>query len=163
MLGEIKEISNRGSFPISCLTARTFARNRIALVGEAAHTLPPIGAQGLNLGVRDCAHLASCLKTSANGSADPGRLSVLNDYNKSRKFDVWSRTAGTDILNKSLLSTFLPFKAMRYTGLHLLNHLSPLRKLVMQEGIGAARKPGPIACGSCKSTRMKSAGNYGSV
>src|SRR4029079_3465194 len=55
VLGKISVEPGRGVFDLSSGTAQSFGRNRIALIGEAAHLLPPIGAQGLNLGLRDAA------------------------------------------------------------------------------------------------------------
>ena len=139
ILGEITTVGKRVAFPISCLTVEKFAANRIALVGESAHALSPIGAQGLNLGVRDCAHLADCIKSQAQETRDPGHRAVITSYNQSRKIDVQSRTQATDILNKSLILPFLPYKIMRYAGLHLIKHLKPLREIIMQEGMGASK------------------------
>lgn len=136
LLGDISDAGPRSIFPISSLRVNEFAANRIALVGEAAHTIPPIGAQGLNLGIRDCAYLAECLENLATDK-DPGLDNVLNVYNKSRKIDVWSRTYMIDVLNKSLLLSFVPLKALRFVGLHILNQSPSLRQLIMQEGLGS--------------------------
>ncbi len=147
ILGKIQKVGKRTAFPISCLKVDAFAANRIALVGEAAHALPPIGAQGLNLGVRDCADLVNSIDENVQNTpnqSDPGAKAILDAYNKSRKHDVWSRTYSTDMLNKSLLYQFLPLKAARYAGLHLIKQLSPLRKLMMQEGLGGISNPAPL-------------------
>ena len=69
ILGKITVEKGRGAFPLSIETARAFAANRIALVGEAAHLIPPIGAQGLNLGLRDAFALADSLRAGCTPQA----------------------------------------------------------------------------------------------
>ena len=94
----------RVAFPIKGMKLDCFAAKRIFLVGEAAHVVPPIGAQGLNLGVRDVAYLVDSLKFQTDLNADINLLEVA--YNKARQHDVWSRTTTIDWLNKSLLLSF---------------------------------------------------------
>jgi len=131
-LGRVTEVGPRGTYPLTGLQARDFAANRIALVGEAAHVVPPIGAQGLNLGYRDVAALTGAVKES---SSDPGAEAVMRDYNLSRRGDVTTRTLAADLLNRTLYSSFLPFQVARGAGLHLVNTVGPLRRLLMREGI----------------------------
>jgi len=107
------------------------------LLGEAAHVIPPIGAQGLNLGFRDAAHLAELVNRALGRNADPGGDSVLRAYDRVRRSDVVGRTLAVDLLNRSLLSSFLPIQLARGFGLHLLNALSPLRRYVMRQGLDA--------------------------
>lgn len=135
VLGAIGEIGARAHFPIARLTAETLAGRRTALVGEAAHILPPIGAQGLNLGLRDAATLADCVRTALRRSRDPGSDEVLSAYDRARKVDVLTRIYGIDLLSRSLLSGFLPLQAARGIVSHGLNALPPLRRLVMRMGI----------------------------
>ena len=72
LLGQVEEAGARAQFPITRLAAETLAGRRTALVGEAAHILPPIGAQGLNLGLRDAATLADCVGEARKHGGDPG-------------------------------------------------------------------------------------------
>jgi 2-octaprenyl-6-methoxyphenol hydroxylase len=137
LLGSVTAVGPRAAFPLSGLTARRFARSRIALIGEAAHVIPPIGAQGLNLGFRDAAHLAELVGHALGQNADPGEERVLRAYNRARRSDVVGRTVAVDLLNRSLLSSFLPVQLARGFGLHLLNALSPLRHYVMRHGLDA--------------------------
>lgn len=137
ILGRIEEVGPRAAFPLSGLTARGFARSRIALIGEAAHVIPPIGAQGLNLGFRDAAYLAELVGQSLAQGEDPGGARLLRAYDRSRRGDVIGRTVAVDLLNRSLLSGFLPLQMARGLGLHLLNALSPLRRFVMSQGLDA--------------------------
>lgn len=134
-LGDIVDVGRRAAFPLSGQTVKTFARQRIVLVGEAAHVLPPIGAQGLNLGFRDIVQLSDCIAKVRAAGLDIGGKSVMQSYNIGRRGDVWSRSAAVDLLNRSLLSGFLPIQAARTIGLHLLNAIAPLRRFVMRHGI----------------------------
>ena len=117
------------------MTAKSLAARRIALVGEAGHILPPIGAQGLNLGLRDAAALADCVADALGRGADPGGDEVLQAYMNARRLDVLSRAVGVDLLNRSLLTSFVPLQAARGIVLHGLNVLPPLRRMVMRVGL----------------------------
>ncbi len=142
ILGKIEVEPGRGLFPLSVATARRFADKRIALVGEAAHVVPPIGAQGLNLGLRDAAtigELAIAAQRQGGGIAgDIGAADVLIAYDKMRRADVASRTLAIDLLNRTLLSDFLPVQGMRGLGLYVLDRIGPLRRAVMREGLASA-------------------------
>jgi 2-octaprenyl-6-methoxyphenol hydroxylase len=115
------------------MTARRFAANRVALIGEAGHVVPPIGAQGLNLGLRD---VSALVETVADAS-DPGRSDLLDRYDRARQFDVVSRTGAIDLLNRTILSDFLPVQAARGLGLFLLDRIPALKHAAMRQGLGA--------------------------
>jgi 2-octaprenyl-6-methoxyphenol hydroxylase len=132
LLGRLTLLSARGVIPMSGLTAGTLTAPRLALVGEAAHVFPPIGAQGLNLGLRDCAHLAEALETE---TGDPGASEPLARYEGLRRGDVASRTMAVDTLNRALLTNFLPMDFLRGAGLSALGAIGPLRRLAMREGV----------------------------
>ena len=134
-LGSVSDVGPRSSFPVAGLTAKQLAAKRTALMGEAAHILPPIGAQGLNLGLRDAAALADCVAGALRQGHDPGGLGVLAAYSRARQLDVTSRTIGVDLLNRSLLTSLLPVQAARGVFLAGLNAFAPLRKLVMRAGL----------------------------
>ena len=138
ILGKIKLEPGRGIFPLTGMQARYMAARRIALVGEAAHVIPPIGAQGLNLGLRDAAAIGELLVDAIRGGADPGSDEVLHEYERVRRADVGSRTLAVDWLNRSLLTDFLPAQASRGVGLYLLDRIAPLRRAVMREGVTPA-------------------------
>lgn len=134
-LGAVSDIGPRASFPVAGLTAKRLAANRTALIGEAAHILPPIGAQGLNLGLRDAAALADCVADALRHGHDPGGLAVLAAYVRARQLDVMSRAVGVDLLNRSLLTSLMPIQAARGMVLAGLNAFAPLRRLVMRAGL----------------------------
>ena len=135
LLGTVSEVSRRASFPLSGLSVTTLARHRIALVGEAAHVIPPIGAQGLNLGFRDAALLAELVAEAQKGQRDIGGPSLIEAYAHLRASDVASRTFAVDFLNRSVLTGFLPVQMLRSLGLELLANFEPLKKLVMRAGV----------------------------
>src|SRR5581483_2289461 len=80
ILGQMTVEPGRGVFPLLARTARRFAADRIALVGEAAHVLPPIGAQGLNLGLRDAATIAEVVADARRAGEETGGANALARY-----------------------------------------------------------------------------------
>jgi 2-octaprenyl-6-methoxyphenol hydroxylase len=135
VLGKITLEPGRGVFPLAMETARSFASRRVALVGEAAHVIPPIGAQGLNLGLRDAATICELVVGARRRGNDVGAPELCANYDRMRRADVTSRTLGVDLLNRSLLSGFLPLQGARGLGLFLMEQIGPLRRAVMREGV----------------------------
>ncbi len=146
ILGKVNVEKGRGVFTLGTLSARQFAANRIALVGEAAHVIPPIGAQGLNLGLRDAATIAELATDAVRSGGDPGADTVMMHYDELRRADAGSRSLAVDLLNRSLLSDFLPAQAGRGAGLYLLNRIGPLRRAAMREGTAPRVQP-RLMCG----------------
>jgi 2-octaprenyl-6-methoxyphenol hydroxylase len=141
ILGKITVEDGRGLFPLGVETAQSFARNRIALVGEAGHIIPPIGAQGLNLGLRDAATISELIVEARRDGDDAGSADMLARYERLRRADVTSRALAVDALNRSLLSDFLPVQGARGFGIYLLDRIAPLRRAVMREGVEPAAQP----------------------
>jgi 2-octaprenyl-6-methoxyphenol hydroxylase len=135
ILGRFRLEPGRHLFPLAIEQPRQFAAARVALVGEAAHVIPPIGAQGLNMGLRDAADLADLVREAMVSGEDPGSPHVLKRYDSARRADVLSRTFAIDIANRSLLSDFLPMQSLRAAGLHLIGSFGPLRRIAMREGL----------------------------
>ena len=135
ILGKFRLEAGRNLFPLAIEQPRHFAKARVALIGEAAHVVPPIGAQGLNLGLRDAADLAGIVGETLASAGDPGSPAVLRRYGFARHADVASRTFIIDVANRSLLSAFLPMQSIRAAGLHLIGAFGPLRRLAMREGL----------------------------
>ena len=138
ILGKIELEPGRGRFPLHVATARRFADNRIAVVGEAAHIIPPIGAQGLNLGLRDAATIGELAVAAHRNGHDIGGADLLARYNKMRRTDIGTRTLAVDLFNRTLLSDFLPVQGMRGLGLYMIDRIGPLRRAVMREGVAPA-------------------------
>jgi 2-octaprenyl-6-methoxyphenol hydroxylase len=133
ILGKIALEPGRGVFPLVLDTAWQLGARRVALVGEAAHVVAPIGAQGLNLGLRDAATIAELVAAAHRGGRDAGE--VTDDYDRMRRADVASRALAVDLLNRSLLSDFLPVQSARGIGLFLAQRIGPLRRALMREGV----------------------------
>jgi 2-octaprenyl-6-methoxyphenol hydroxylase len=117
---------------------RSFGAGRIALIGEAAHLVPPIGAQGLNLGLRDAATIGELAVAARRGGSDIGDDTLLSHYDALRRADVQSRSLAVDLLNRTLLTDFLPVQSARGLGLYLLDRVGPLRRAAMREGVAPA-------------------------
>ena len=128
LLGEMSLAAPPQVYPLSSFIAKAFAKGPIALVGEAAHGFPPIGAQGLNLGFRDVKALVAAL------SKDPSPAGLAR-YDAARRPDILSRTAGVDLLNRSLLTDMLPVQAARAIGLSAARGSRLVRRLMMREGM----------------------------
>ncbi|MEJ2435426.1 MAG: FAD-dependent monooxygenase, partial [Pseudolabrys sp.] len=135
ILGRIEVEPGRGRFPLTRVRARRFAAHRIALVGEAAHVIPPIGAQGLNLGLRDAATIGEIAAGARRSGRDIGGINALAQYDRMRRADVGSRTLAVDLLNRTLLTDFLPVQGARGLGLYMLERIGPLRRALMREGV----------------------------
>lgn len=136
VLGKVKLTSKLQSFPLGSLIANKFGANNAVLIGEAAHAVPPIGAQGLNLGIRDIISLTQLL------SQNTPTKQIVEKYHAARIVDVKTRIASVDLLNRSLLSDFLPTQITRSLGLYMLNTVGPLRRFAMNEGVAPGRSIG---------------------
>lgn len=135
ILGEFKLASEVQSFPLSGLNAQRLAGERLALVGETAHVFPPIGAQGLNLSLRDIDDLASVVAHAQARQQDIGSPAVLEIYESKRRSDIKTRTNAVDLLNRSLLTSFLPVQMARSMGMYMAGKVGPFRRLLMREGM----------------------------
>lgn len=128
------------AFPLVAMTAHRLAQNRLILVGEAAHVIPPIAAQGFNLGVSDIKTLLDLMlpfsHASERGDAEHGltkqsAAEVARRYHRSRIAEIATKTGGVDMLNRSLLSGFLPLQLVRAAALGVFSQSSSLRQVVM--------------------------------
>jgi 2-octaprenyl-6-methoxyphenol hydroxylase len=138
LLGTMTVESGRGVFPLAVETAEALTGNRIVLVGEAAHVVSPIGAQGLNLGIRDAATIAEIVTAAHQHGEDVGSPDVIGRYEQERRADIVTRTLAVDLLNRSLLADFLPAHGVRGLSLYLVDRIGPLRRALMREGITPA-------------------------
>ena len=134
ILGKVEVEPGHGAFPLMVATAERAAAHRIALVGEAAHVFPPIGAQGLNLGLRDAVTIAEIAGAVGPGG-DHGADAVTAEYERQRRADIGGRILAVDILNRSLLSDLLPVQGLRGLGLYALDRVGILRRALMREGV----------------------------
>jgi 2-octaprenyl-6-methoxyphenol hydroxylase len=135
LLGDIRIDGPRGAVPLRMMSVERLHADHVALVGEAAHVLPPIGAQGLNLGLADVACLARLIQDARASGEDIGSASVLQAYDRERRGDIRARSFAVDGLNRALLSPPGPVDALRGAGLGLLSRVAPLRRAVMRAGL----------------------------
>ena len=131
ILGAMHRATPLRLWPIVTQTARRLTARRVALVAEAAHVLPPIGAQGLNTSIADIAALADAI-----AGGDPGRPEALARYDRTRRRDIAARAAAIDLYNRLCTSGFAPLQALRRTGLKAVHDIAPLRRRVMAAGMG---------------------------
>jgi 2-octaprenyl-6-methoxyphenol hydroxylase len=134
-LGRVGDIGPRSAFPMRGLMASELGSRRVVLIGEAAHLMPPIGAQGLNISLTDAATAAECIANARSLGRDVGGEEVIRSYRDLRAVDISLRQAAVHSLNRSLLADFLPFNLARSAGSELLAQISPLRKFIMQRGL----------------------------
>jgi 2-octaprenyl-6-methoxyphenol hydroxylase len=139
-LGRLTADPERHVFPLAFAQASSLAASRIALVGEAAHVFPPIGAQGLNLGIRDAAGIARVIDEARTFGDDPGAEASLVRYRNLRRLDVQGRMMVIGLANSSLLSGFLPLQAARAVGMQLLQQVGPLRRFAMRHAIAPSAR-----------------------
>lgn len=135
LLGKMEIDGPGGFFPMAGMSANRLFGHRVALVGEAAHIFPPLAAQGLNLSLRDSAALVEVLEDARELGRDIGAVATLAAYAKARRSDIFLRTNGVDILNRSLLSDFFPVDFLRGAGLFAFSAIGPLRRALMREGV----------------------------
>ena len=136
LLGAMRIEGERGIFPMTRQIVPTIAGERLALVGDAAHVLPPIGAQGLNLGLRDVEAIVACALEARAEGRDVGGRETLDAYQRARRADIALRTGVVDGLNRALLTRFAPLDFSRGAALAALSAIGPLRRFAMREGLG---------------------------
>lgn len=135
LFGDIKLLTPAHMFLLSTLTVQKAGMGGIVLAGEAAHAFPPIGAQGLNLGLRDVADLSTTLREA--DLSQPGWAVAASEHYARLRADDLDRTGGmVDALFRSLLSDYLPAQAARAGGLWALRMLPSLRKQAFGLGMG---------------------------
>ena len=136
LLGAMRLDGPRGRVPMGGLSVERFGAGRMVLIGEAAHVFPPIGAQGLNLGLRD----VMALREAVSIASDPGATGAVAAYDRARGADVRLRTGAVDALNRTLLTDLMPADLLRGAGLLALSRLGPLRRLVMRQGLAGGTR-----------------------
>ncbi len=133
LFGPLKLASRRTLWPIISQVADRMAGERVALVAEAAHVLPPIGAQGLNMSLADLGALFDLAQAAPDRLGD---AQMLEDYHRRRHAEVRARVAGIDLLNRASMLRAAPLRDLRAAGLNTIYSLAPVRKALMQLGLG---------------------------
>jgi 2-octaprenyl-6-methoxyphenol hydroxylase len=135
LFGSIKLASPSFIFPLSVLTVPKAGRDGTVLVGESAHAFPPIGAQGLNLGLRDVADLVAVLADTDRTTPD-WAIRASTAYADRRAADLARTGTMVDTLFRSLLGEMLPSQALRAGGLWALKLMPSLRRQAFSIGMG---------------------------
>jgi 2-octaprenyl-6-methoxyphenol hydroxylase len=133
VLGPLRLASRRTIWPIISQRAERMSAERVALMAEAAHVMPPIGAQGLNTSLADL----RCLLDLAEAAPDQlGKPEMLDTYDRQRRSDIRIRMQGIDVLNRASIASAAPLRAARATGLKALHDIAPVRRFLMTLGVG---------------------------
>jgi len=141
-LGVLQRVGRRAVYPLSLIRAQGPIRDRIALIGNAAHTLHPVAGQGFNLGLRDVAVLAEVLVEAQSAGRDIGCREVLRTYEEWRIRDQRRVIAMTDGLVRLFSNEFPPLVVARTIGLAMLDALPPLKRVLMRQTMGVSgRQP----------------------
>jgi 2-octaprenyl-6-methoxyphenol hydroxylase len=135
-LGEIDVVGARRVLPLGFFVARSFVGERIALAGDAAHVIHPIAGQGLNMGLKDIAALAEVIVDAARLGLDPGAATVLERYQRWRRFDTMTMGLATDGLNRLFSNRSDVLRLVRDVGLGMVDRLPGLKRLFMREAAG---------------------------
>ncbi len=135
-LGEIKVAGPRRAYPLGLSVARSFVGERLALVGDAAHVIHPIAGQGLNLGLRDVAALAEAIVDAARLGLDIGSATVLDRYQRWRRFDTMAMGVATDGLNRLFSNSSDALRILRDVGLGLVERAPALKDVFIREAAG---------------------------
>ena len=130
VLGPLRVATRLTEWPIISQIADRFTGPRTALIAEAAHVLPPIGAQGLNMSLADLGALLDLSK------ADPGSAASLAKFERSRRPEAYARLLGIDALNRASQAQLRPLRDLRAAALGGLYGITPVRRLMMKAGLG---------------------------
>jgi len=134
--GAVRAVGPRWAYPLWVLNATRYTSQRLALVGDAAHAIHPIAGQGLNLGIRDVAALAEVLVDARRLGMDIGTGSVLQRYERWRRFDALTLVTVTDLLNRLFSNDVAPLRWARDLGLGVVNRMPPMRRFLMRHAMG---------------------------
>ena len=134
LYGPLQLASRRTVWPIISQVADRMHAARVALVAEAAHVVPPIGAQGLNMSLGDIRVLLELAEAAPDRLGD---AQMLETYHTRRHTEVRARVTGIDILNRASMIEAQPLRDLRAAGLNAIYGLAPVRRVMMQMGLGA--------------------------
>jgi len=132
-LGRLSRVGGRSAYPLRLLRVKEMVRPRVALIGNAAHTLHPVAGQGFNLGLRDVAALADVLTEARRRRLDPGSMLVLERYAAQRTGDQQRVALITDALARLFANPLPPLRLARNLGLLALDLAPPAKQGVTRQ------------------------------
>jgi 2-octaprenyl-6-methoxyphenol hydroxylase len=135
-LGAITQVGKRDAYPLVLLQAQQQTYHRLALIGNASHTIHPIAGQGFNLGLRDVQLMASLIEKQLQNQADIGSFTLLNDYSQKRVQDQKQIITLTDSLVTLFSNDLPPLVVGRNTGLKIMNYFQPLKSTLVNKLMG---------------------------
>jgi 2-octaprenyl-6-methoxyphenol hydroxylase len=136
MFGPLTVASPRAVWPMISQVPSRLISARLALVAEAAHVVPPIGAQGLNMSLHDIETLADLMAKAKLRGEDIGATTLLKSYERKQLPKTLARVGGIDLLNRASMFEPRTLRDLRYAGLTAINRIGPLRKLAIKVGVG---------------------------
>ncbi len=137
ILGPLTLETRRSVWPVISQIADRLSGPRTVLIAEAAHVLPPIGAQGLNMSLADLAALLALAEAHRN---DPGHPDVTDAFHRQRHLEVQARVTGIDLLNRASMAEAPVLRDLRAKALNALYSARPVRQMLMRAGLGVGRK-----------------------
>jgi 2-octaprenyl-6-methoxyphenol hydroxylase len=146
-LGRLVHVGARHAYPLAMVRADRCTATRLALAGNAAHTVHPVAGQGFNLGMRDVAVLAELIGDACARGDDPGAADVLRQYERWRAGDHRRVIGFTDTLVRVFSSESAPVAMARNLGLIAFDLLPPLKKALMRHSMGIAGRLPRLARG----------------
>jgi 2-octaprenyl-6-methoxyphenol hydroxylase len=135
-LGAITQVGKRDAYPLVLLQAQQQTYHRMALIGNASHTIHPIAGQGFNLGLRDVQLMASLIEKQLQNQADIGSFALLNEYSQKRAQDQKQIITLTDSLVTLFSNDLPPLVVGRNTGLKIMNYFQPLKSILVNKLMG---------------------------
>ena len=136
-LGTIRLLGRRWCYPLSAMIAHRYFDTRLVLAGDAAHGVHPIAGQGLNLGFRDISFLGDLVIGALGRAEDPGAPALLRRYQAERRPDNMLFLFATDALDRLFSNDFPPLRLARDLGIAAVDRIPPLKRLFMQQAMGA--------------------------
>ncbi|UOD98793.1 FAD-dependent monooxygenase [Ehrlichia ruminantium] len=138
-LGNIKLDSNIMCFPLHLVFTKHLYKNRVALIGDAAHAIHPIAGQGLNLGIRDIDKLVSNIKSAKQYGIDIGSNYVLKNFSYDRYFDNFSMALFTTCINGIFSTKNCITKSIRFAGLSLVQNSKTIKNMMIKHAMGIGK------------------------
>ncbi len=145
--GSFTQVGKRASYPLSMVQAEAQQAERTLIIGNAAHALHPIAAQGFNLSLRDVAMLAEVLADARAAGQDLGEAEVLARYVQSRRGDQRGTALFTDLLNRIFANPLTSVAWGRNAGLLALELMPPMRRTLLRHNMGLSGRQPKLARG----------------